>query len=258
MKISSALITGAASGIGRALALQLAGPGQTLHLGDRNEASLRQVAVECRSKGASVTVRIVDVADMVAMEDWLKGAGRLDLVVASAGVQFTTVFGPPEDAAQTRRIFEVNVRGVLNTALPALEVMASQSPDEKGLRGRIAVLSSLAAFAAVPGAPAYCASKAAVDAWAVGNAWAARRRGIQITSVCPGYVRTPMTAINNFPMGSLMEPPEAAARILRGIAAGRVRCAFPWRMVLAAKIGALLPAGSVAWFLARKHKRQNG
>ena len=186
------------------------------------------------------------------MARWIGAAGRIDLAIASAGVQCTSLEGPPENAEQTRRIFEVNLMGVMNTVLPTLEIMERQTRDPQGIRGRIAVLSSLAAFVSVPGAPVYCASKAAVDAWAVGHASSARRHGIQITSVCPGYVHTPMTAINHFPMSGLMEPDEAAQVILRGIAAGRVRLAFPWRMAMAARIGAMMPAGSAAWFIDRR------
>ncbi len=253
--ITSTLITGAASGIGRAVALRLAHAGHTLYLGDLDDLNLAQVASQCRVAGALVHDRRIDVTDSTAMVDWIHAAGRIDLVIASAGLQCTSLEGPPENAEQTRRIFEVNLMGVMNTVLPAMEKMERQTLDAEDLRGRIAVLSSLAAFVSVPGAPVYCASKAAVDAWAVGHASSARRRGIQITSVCPGYVHTPMTAINHFPMSGLMQPDEAARVILGGIAAGRLRLAFPWRMALAARIGAMMPAGSAAWFIDRRTRK---
>ena len=250
--ITSTLITGAASGIGRALALRLAAEGHILHLGDRDGPGLARVVAECRVRLADTRPRVIDVTDRAEMADWIETAGRLDMVIAGAGVQFSAIGAQPEDISQTWQTLEVNLMGVMNTALPAMEIMTRQSPDAAGLRGRIAVMSSLAAFVSVPGAAAYCASKAAIDAWAVGNAWTARRRGIQLTSLCPGYVRTPMTAINHFPMSGLMEPDEAARIILRGIAAGRVRLAFPWRMAVASRFGAMLPAGSAAWFLSRR------
>ncbi len=255
MTPASLLITGAASGIGRALALATAAPGRTLHLGDRDAAGLEAVAAACRDAGARVLARAVDVTDMAAMARWVGGSGRLDLVVASAGVNFSSIVGQPETPAQARHVFAVNLHGVLNTAQPAMELMALQDPGPDGLRGRIAVLASLAAFVSVPGAPAYCASKAAVDAWAVGNAHPARARGIQLTSICPGYVRTPMTAINGFHMRGLMEPERAAALILRGVARGRVRVAFPFGMALCSRIGAMLPAGTAAAMLARRSRQ---
>src|SRR5262249_18432147 len=93
--------------------------------------------------------------------------------------------------------------------------------DARGIRGRIAVIASPAALVGAPGAPAYCASKSAVDAWTVATAHTARQQGILMTSVCPGYIRTDMTAGNRFPMPGLMDAERAATIILRGIAAGR-------------------------------------
>lgn len=251
----SLLITGAASGIGRALALATAAPGRILHLCDRDAAGLEAVAADCAATGARVLPRTMDVTDAAAMAAWIGASGPLDLVVASAGVNFSSIVGRPESPAQARQVFATNLHGMLNTALPAMEVMEGQPPDARGVRGRIAVIASLAAFVSVPGAPAYCASKAAVDSWAVGNAYPARRRGIQLTSVCPGYVRTPMTAINGFRMRGLMEPDRAAAIILRAVAQGRVRIAFPWWMATCSRIGSLLPAGTAAAMLTRRSER---
>ena len=103
------------------------------------------------------------------------------------------------------------------------------------------MIASIAAFVPAPGAPSYCASKAAVDSWTVATAPVARRRGIQITSVCPGYVRTAMTARNRFPMPGLMEPDRMARAALAGIAAGRVRVVHPWWLGAAARLVGTLP-----------------
>jgi NAD(P)-dependent dehydrogenase (short-subunit alcohol dehydrogenase family) len=184
---------------------------------------------------------VLDVRDAVAMADWVGGAGRLDLVVANAGISAGTGDGRPETAAQTRAIFGVNLDGMLNTVLPALEAMRLQAPDAAGVRGRIAVVASIAAFVGAPGAPAYCASKAAADLWAVAAAPTARRAGVRLTSLCPGYIRTAMTARNRFPMPGLMDADLAAARMLRGIEAGRRRVIFPWWIGAAARLVGLLP-----------------
>lgn len=255
MTPTTTLITGAASGIGRALAQACAGPGRVLHLGDRDPDGLDQVAAACRERGAETRPRVLDVTDEAGMAAWIGGGGRLDLVVASAGVNYGSIVGAPESPAQVRRIFEINLGGTLNTVLPAIAAMDAQPPGADGRRGRIAVMASLGAFVSAPGAPAYCASKAAVDSWAVGLAPTLRRRGIQLTSICPGYVRTPMTEINPFTMRWLMEPEDAARVILRGMAAGRIRVAFPWRMALSARIGSILPAGAAAFMLARRMAR---
>jgi NAD(P)-dependent dehydrogenase (short-subunit alcohol dehydrogenase family) len=174
------------------------------------------------------------------MAAWVRGAGRLDLVIANAGISGGTG-GATEPAAQTQRIFATNLGGVLNTALPAIEVMAAQAPGADGVRGRVAVVASIAAFVAAPGAPAYCASKSAVQRWAEALDATERARGIRLHAVCPGYVRTPMTAKNPFPMPFLMEAGDAARRTLDGIARGRVRVAYPLPLYLMARLVGALP-----------------
>ncbi|WP_328702337.1 SDR family NAD(P)-dependent oxidoreductase [Belnapia arida] len=236
------LVTGASSGLGRALALACAGEGAVLHLGGRDPARLEAAAEACRAAGAAAMPRVVDVCDAGAMAEWIGSAGRLDLVLANAGISAGTG-GAVEPASVARSVFETNVTGVLNTALPAIEAMAAQSPRPDGVRGRVAVVASVAAFVAAPGAPAYCASKAAVQRWAEALDASERRRGIRLHAVCPGYIRTPMTARNAFPMPFLMEPEEAAQRTLAGIAAGRTRIAYPWPLYLAARLTGGLPPG---------------
>src|SRR5690242_3989261 len=241
-RFDSVLLTGASSGIGRALALACAAPGVVLHLGGRDAGRLAATAEACAAAGATALPRVVDVRDRDGMAAWIGGAGRLDLGRGHGGLSCRPR-GSTEPADQARAIFETNVTGALNTALPALDAMAGQDPGPGGLRGRIAVIASLAAFIAVPGAPAYCASKAAVQRWAEALDATERRRGIRLHAVCPGYIRTPMTDANAFPMPLLMEPAEAARRTLAGIAAGRLRIAYPFPTYLAARLGGALPPG---------------
>jgi short-subunit dehydrogenase len=244
------LITGASSGLGHALALAVARPGAVLHLSGRDAARLGAVAEACRAQGAEVRPAVLSVTDAVAMAEWIRGAGRLDLVIANAGISAGTG-GATEPAAQARAIFETNVTGVLNTALPAIEAMAAQAPGPDGVRGRVAVVASLAAFVAAPGAPAYCATKAAVQRWAEALDATERARGIRLHAVCPGYVRTPMTARNAFPMPFLMDAGEAARRTLAGIARGRVRIAYPWPTYAMARVTGALPPALRAWIFGR-------
>ena len=239
---SRILITGASSGLGAAFAVACARPGGTLFLGGRDAQRLGLVADAVRERGAEAAIAVIDVRDAAAMEGWIAGAAPLDLVLANAGISAGTGQGQAESAAQARAIFATNVDGVLNTALPAAAAMRAQGPGAGGVRGRIGVVASIAAFVPAPGAPAYCAAKAAVDAWAVATAPVWRREGIVLTSICPGYVRTPMTATNAFPMPGLMDADRAAAIMLRGMMAGRQRVAFPWWMAAAARLVGLLPA----------------
>ena len=237
----SVLITGASSGLGRALALACAHPGTLLHCSGRDAARLAELGAAARAKGAEVREAVLDVRDADAMAAWIADAGPLDLVIANAGVSAGTGRGEPESPAQTRLLVETNLLGMLNTVHPALAAMRAQAPGPDGVRGRIAVVASIAAFVAAPGAPAYCATKAAADVWTVATAAVAARDGVVLTSVCPGYIRTPMTAGNRFPMPGLMDAERAAAIILRGVARGRRRVVFPWWLGLAACVVGLLP-----------------
>ncbi|WP_424814351.1 SDR family NAD(P)-dependent oxidoreductase [Roseococcus sp. YIM B11640] len=240
MRYANVLITGASSGIGTALALECAAPGVVLHLSARRVERLEEVAAACRAKGAEVRPVALDVRDAEAMAAWILGAGRLDLVIANAGVGAGT--GDSwESAADARAVFDTNLGGVLNTALPAIEAMAAQAPGADGLRGRIAVIASIAAFVAAPSTPAYSASKSAAQRWTEARDATERKRGIRLHAVCPGFVRTPMTSVNDFPMPFLMEPEEAARRTLDGIQAGRLRIVYPRRLYAMARVVGALP-----------------
>lgn len=238
----SVLITGASSGIGRALAEAVAAPGVALHLSGRDAARLGEVEASCAARGADVRPRVLDVRDQEAMRGWIASAGPLDLVIANAGVSAGTG-GRTEAPAQARAVFDTNLGGVLNTVLPALEAMAAQPPGPDGLRGRVAVIASVAAFIGVGGAPSYCASKAAVQSWAEALDMSERRRGIRLHAVCPGYVRTAMTLGNRFPMPMVISAEDAARRTLTGISRGKTRIAYPFLVYAAARAVGALPPG---------------
>ena len=234
----SILITGASGGLGAALARAYAAPGVALALTGRNEARLEASAESCREHGAEVATTVIDVIDAEALAAWIAEIDErrpLDLVIANAGISGGTAGG--EGPEQTRRIFAVNLDGAINTILPVIPRMRARR------RGQLALMSSLAAFRALPGSPAYSASKAAVKFWGEalrGSLW---RDGVGVSVICPGYVRTPMTDINTYPMPMLMDAATAAARIKRGLARNRARIAFPLPMyVLVWLLGALPPA----------------
>ena len=201
----SILITGASSGIGAALALQFAAAGVELALGGRDRDRLEAVAARCRQAGAVVRCARVDVGEREAMAAWVLEADRtapLDLVLANAGTAGPGGSGGPGTA---RAIFAVNLEGVVNTILPILPAMAGRR------RGQIALMSSLAGFYGMPSAPAYCASKAAVRVWGEALRGRLGRHGVAVSVICPGFVRTPMTAGNPFPMPLITTPERAAA-----------------------------------------------
>ena len=248
----SILITGASSGIGAALARLYAAKGVALALGGRDAGRLAKVAVDCRAAGAVVSEAVVDVTDRAAMESWVVEVDRLqpiDLLVANAGVSAETGDGE-ESAEQLRAVFSVNVDGAFNTVLPLLPAMRERR------RGQIALMSSLASFRGFPGAPAYSASKAALRVWGEGLRGDLHRAGITVSVICPGFVASPMTSGNPYPMPMLM-PAEQAARIIRrGLAKDRARIAFPLPMYAAAwLLGALPPALTDSWMRRLPKKR---
>ncbi len=248
----SILITGASSGIGAALARHYAAPGVTLALGGRDTARLEAVAAACRSAGAGANTEIVDVTDATAVRRWVEATDDtvpLDLAIASAGISGGT-FGGGESPEQTRAIFAVNIEGVVNTVQPAADRMAARGT------GQIALMSSLAGFRGMPGAPAYGASKAAVRNYGEALRGHLHGRGVGVSVVCPGFIRTPMTAVNDFAMPFLMEPERAARIIARGLARNRARIAFPWpRYALVWLLGALPPGWTDAALRRMPEKR---
>lgn len=245
----SILITGASSGIGAALAAHYAAPGVTLFLAGRDAARLAAVAATVRAAGADAHTALLDVTDRAATVAWVQSCDdirALDLVIANAGISGGTGGSAAgETVAQAQAIFAVNVDGVLNTLAGAQDRMVARG------RGQLAVMSSLASFAAWPGAPAYSASKAAVRVYAEALHGALAPRGVTVSALCPGFIRTPMTAVNGYKMPFMMEPAHAAAIIAKGLTKKAVRIAFPWRTYMFAALPGFMPPGWARAILGR-------
>lgn len=243
------VITGASSGIGKALAEAYAAPGVRLGLTGRNEQRLRAVVGACEEKGAAVDAVILDVIDREAMAAWLQEIDALepvDLIIANAGISAGTGGSKSgEDPAQVRGLFDVNVTGVLNTIEPLLPAMLARG------RGHVSLTSSLAGFRGFPGAPAYCASKAAVRIYGEALRGTLTGSGVDVSVICPGFVVTPMSDVNDYAMPFLM-PAEKAARIIKkGIARNRGRIAFPFPTYFFAWAFGMLPDVFVQKLLAK-------
>lgn len=231
------LITGASSGLGAALAKGYAAPGVRLALFGRDAARLQSVAETARARGATAETMTVDVTDRTAMAAAVTAAdeaGPLDLVIANAGVAPGGAEGA-DATAKARRILAVNLDGVLNTVDPIRPRMAARGA------GQIALMSSLAGFRGFPGMGPYAASKAAVRIHGEALRVELRPRGVRVSVICPGFVRTPMTDGAAFPMPMLMEVEDAAAAIRRGLERGRPLIAFPWPIHAGTRLLAALP-----------------
>lgn len=250
-KFQSILITGASSGLGRALALAYAAPGIFLHLCARRADLLAHLAAQCREKGADVSIETLDVTEPEKMADWVKCAHdlrALDLVIANAGISGGT-YGGMEQDEQVRAILSVNVNGVFNTILPAIPLLTAQN------RGQIGIVSSIAGYRGFPGAPTYCGSKAAVKVWGEGLRGDLACHNVGVSVILPGFVETPMTATNSFKMPFLMSAEKAARIIKHGLAKNKARIAFPRSTAfLAWLLGALPPAWTDALLRATPRK----
>lgn len=239
-----AVITGASSGIGWALAKLLAAEHAKVGLIARRRDKLDELANEIRQAGGVAAVAAADVADRTQMREAVHALsgelGPVDIMVANAGVAPWTYL-EPFNIADVENIFRVNLMGVVYAVEAVLPEMLRRRS------GHLAAVSSLASIRGLPGDAAYCASKAAVNTFMEGLRLDLRRHGISATTICPGFVRTPMTAAHPFHMPWLMEPEDAARRIARALERRRKFVTFPWQLAWLLKLSRWLPD----WFVAR-------
>jgi short-subunit dehydrogenase len=239
------LITGASSGIGRALALHYARNGGRLALFGRDSGRLEAVAGECRKLGADVSIYAVDVrnrTEMMARIAALDAATPVDLVIANAGTMAgTPPGGALEPAEAGYRVIETNVSGVFNTIQPLLGPMMVRR------KGQLAIVSSIAAFVPLPDSPSYCASKSAVLAYGLSLRSLLKPYGIGVSVICPGYVATPMTLRECGPKPFVLKPERAADLIVAGLARNQPVIAFPRMFALATRLHGMLPDTMRRW-----------
>jgi short-subunit dehydrogenase len=249
----SVVITGASSGIGAALALRYAGEGVHLGLVGQNRERLESVAARCRALGARVQIGLIDVTRRKDLADWLLEFDRvapIDLLFANAGVLSGIEPGEvAEDAEASRRLFDINVGGVLNTVEPVLPHMVLRH------HGCIAIMSSVAAFARLPQMPSYSASKTTVLRYGLRLRRALRKQGVQVSVICPGYVVSPMTdqILGRKPF--LMTAEKAADRIVAELARNQAVIAFPRLVAGFLRVAGRLPPPMRDWVLARSKFR---
>jgi short-subunit dehydrogenase len=230
-------LTGASSGIGEALARHYAARGATLGLLARRGDLLR--SLKSSLAGTASEIYPCDVRDLPAVaaaaRDFISRFGLPDLVIGNAGVSFGTLTEHAEDAAVFRDVMEINVVGLVNTFHPFVRPMR-----ERG-SGALAGIASVAGFRGLPGATAYSASKAAAIRYLEGLRVELRASGVRVTTLCPGYVATPMTSRNPYPMPFILQADDAARRFARAIAAGKSYAVIPWQMAVAGRVLGILP-----------------
>jgi len=230
------IITGASSGIGRALALEYAAHGATLGLIARRADVLTQLAASLPVPSYAYAVDVTDARALaMAAEDFVARVGIPDVVIANAGVSAGTLTGNPEDNAVFEEIMAINVIGMMLTFQPFVEAMKRQR------EGVLAGVASVAGFRGLPGAAAYCASKAAAISYLESLRVELHGSGVSVVTICPGYIASSMTSMNPYRMPFLMDAGVAASKMAAAIAARKRFYVLPWQMALVGWVLCRLP-----------------
>jgi short-subunit dehydrogenase len=247
------LITGASSGLGRGLALELARRGAAVGLFAPRPDTLREVAAEIESAGGRSQVLAGDVLDAEALRtaaDKLGDTfGAVDTLIANAGIGGSTD-AASLNPASVANVINVNVLGPTNSVAAVLPKMLARGS------GHLVVISSLAAYRGVPKSAAYCASKAAVSALFESLRLDLEPRGIKVTIIHPGFIRTPMTADRHARLPWLLEVDDAANRIIGAIEAEKKSFAFPWQLATIVRAGMIMPHFLYDWIARRNSFRE--
>ncbi len=240
------LITGASSGIGRALALEYAGRGATLGLIARRADLLTQLAASLPVRAYTYAVDVTDARSLaMAAEDFVARVGSPDIVIANAGVSAGTLTGNPEDNPVFEEIMAINVFGMMLTFQQFVEAMKRQR------EGVLVGIASVAGFRGLPGAAAYSASKAAAISYLESLRVELRGSGVSVVTICPGYVATSMTSKNPYRMPFLVDAELAASKMAKAIAARKRFYVLPWQMTLVGWVLRRLPRPLYDLLLAR-------
>ncbi len=236
-------ITGASSGIGQALALRYAAAGWRLALVARRRTELSAWAEAQGWSAGRWRVYGADVADTEAIvaagETCMAAQGVPEVVIANAGISIGVDSAERADLAVMARTFAVNNTGMAATFHPFIKPMRQRGS------GTLVGIASVAAIRGLPGHGAYCASKAGVVSYCESLRGELRGSGVRVVTLLPGYIDTPLTRGNRYPMPFLMPAGTFAERALRAIEAGASYRVIPWQMAIVAKLLRMLPN---AWF----------
>jgi short-subunit dehydrogenase len=248
------LVTGASSGIGRAFAVELARRGAKLGLVARRVELLQEIIAELnpaqRSNAVALPADVQDAQSMrAAAEKLIEKFGRIDTLIANAGVGVTNP-GAQFDAAKLASVINVNVIGAANSVAAVLPEMVARS------NGHLVVISSLAAYRGLPKSAAYCASKAGVSAMFESLRLDLAPRGISVTIIHPGFIKTPLTAGREAKLPWLMEADDAVNLMLRAIEKRKESYAFPWQLATIVRLGMVMPNFVYDWISSRNSFRE--
>ena len=228
------VITGASSGIGLALAQYYLKQGATVAACARRAELLEELAAAYPGKVIPYALDVRDTAAIkAAADDFMNRAGTPDIVIANAGVSRGTLTEYVEDLDIFQQVMDINVLGMARTFQPFI------APQLKAGTGRLVGITSVAGFRGIPGSEAYSASKAAAISYLESLRVELRGSGIEVVTIAPGYIRSPMTDINAYSMPFLTDADDAAERMARVIERGSSFAVIPWQM------------GVIGWLLKR-------
>lgn len=237
-----AWITGGSTGMGRALALDLARAGFTVAVTAREHDPIDSLVEEASGLPGRVLSFACDVTDEAGMARTVERieteAGPIALAVFNAGTYLPT-HGEDLNLPNFRKTYEVNLFGVLNGLVPAVHRMQARS------RGQVLVIGSVTSYFGWPTGGSYGATKAALNNMAEALRYDFEKMNIRIQVINPGFVATPLSAKNDFPMPFLMPAGEASKRILKAIRSGGFETTFPRRMTWWLKLVRLFPSSFI-------------
>ncbi|MEP7076038.1 MAG: SDR family NAD(P)-dependent oxidoreductase [Acidobacteriota bacterium] len=238
-------LTGASSGIGEAIAVDLAKRGVILGLLARREEMLADLASRCEAAGGVARIFACDVVDADAVHaaaDKLRQEfGRIDILIANAGIGGNDEPTRNYEPAAVRKVVDVNLLGAVNAVHAVVPAML-----ERG-SGHLVGISSLAGFRGLPRSAAYSASKAGMTAFFESVRLDVKRRGIDVTIIQPGFIKTPLTAGRHNKMPFIMELDDAVPHFTRAIEKKKKFAAFPWPLATLVRAGKFMPASVYDW-----------
>jgi short-subunit dehydrogenase len=247
------MITGASSGIGRGIALEIASRGANLALLARREDLLNEIVDEARSRGVKAVSATADVRDAEAVraaaDRFRQELGPIDMLIANAGIGTAdhAVELKPEHAAE---VIGINVLGAINS-------VAAVAPEMVARRqGRLVAISSLAAYRGLAKSAAYCASKAALSSYFESVRIDLRNTGVGVTIIHPGFIKTALTAGREAKMPYLMDLDYAVKKIISAIEKEKKTYAFPWQLATIVRAGLLMPPAMYDWIAAKNSFRE--
>src|SRR5829696_7550883 len=234
------LLTGASSGIGEGLALALAKRGAILGLLARRREMLDDLARRCKDAGGTARVFAADVTDAAsvraAADEMRSEFGHIDILIANAGIGGNNRETRSLEPDAVKKLIDINLLGAVNSVHAVLPEML-----ERG-SGQLVAISSLAGFRGLPNSAAYSASKAGMTAFFESVRLDVQHRGVDVTIIQPGFIKTPLTAGRENKMPFLMELDDAIRLIIRAIERKKKFAAFPWQLATIVRAGRVFPA----------------